>query len=113
LISQLQVIERAIDEMHSYLARKIGEIKEVEELIHGGDGFNHRQLALLSNALRRPDKSYSFGGHGEIHRVTHETARADLSKLADRGLLTRRRIGREYAFEPVSNLPERLKESRQ
>ena len=112
LIYQLKVIERAIKEMHSYLGRKMGEIKEVEELIHGGDGFNHRQLALLSDALRHPDRSYSFGGHADIHRVTHETGRSDLSRLADEGLLARRQIGREYVFEPVPNLARRLKESR-
>lgn len=111
LLHQLQVVERAIAELHEYLARKMGEIKEVEELIHGGDGFNHRQLALLSDALRHPDRSYSFGGHAEIHRVTHETARSDLSKLSERRLLKRRTIGREYVFEPAPDLPECLKES--
>lgn len=112
LIHQLQVIERAVEEMHNYLGRKAREIKEVEGLIHGADGFNHRQLALLSDALRHPGRSYSFRGHAETHRVTHETARADLSRLADRDLLERRKIGRrEYAFEPPPDLPERLKES--
>jgi Fic family protein len=111
LIHQLQVIERAIEELHDYLARKMGEIKEVEELIQSGDGFNHRQLALLSDALRHPGRSYSFGGHAEIHRITHETARADLGRLADRRLLTRRMIGREYFFEASADLAERLKES--
>lgn len=111
LLHQLGVIERAIDELHRYLARKIGEVKETEELLHGGDGFNHRQIALLSDALRNPDLSYSFGGYAELHRVTHETARGDLSRLADRGLLDRRRVGREYIFEPAPDLGERLKES--
>lgn len=111
LIYQLNVIERAIKEMHDYLGRKAREIKEVEELIHGGDGFNHRQLALLSNALRHPGRSYSFGGHAEIHRVTHETARSDLTRLVERGLLGRRRIGREYVFEPAPDLPRLLRES--
>lgn len=111
LIHQLQVIERAIDELHIYLARKTREIREVEELLHGGSGFNGRQLALLSDALRHPEQSYSFSGHAEINRVTHETARADLSKLADRGLLCRRKVGREHVFEPAPDLPERLKES--
>lgn len=111
LIHQLQVVERAIEELHNYLGRKIGEVREVEELIHGGGGFNHRQLALLSDALRHPDRSYSFGGHAETHRVTHETARSDLSGLAERELLDSRRIGREYAFEAATDLAERLKES--
>jgi Fic family protein len=111
LIHQLEAIEEAIEELDCYLARKIGEIKEVEALIHGADGFNHRQLALLSDALRHPDRSYSFGDHAEIHRVTHETARSDLSRLADRDLLSRRKVGREYIFEPDPDLPRRLRES--
>jgi Fic family protein len=109
LIHQLQVIERAIAEMHAYLARKIGEIKEIEELLHDRDGFNHRQLALLSDALRHPGRSYSLKRHAETHRVTHETARADLSQLVECGLLARRKIGREYAFESSADLPNRLK----
>jgi Fic family protein len=109
LIHQLQVIEKAIAEMHEYLARKIGEVREIEELIQGADGFNHRQLALLSDALRHPGRSYSFRGHADTHRVTHETARADLARLVERNLLTRRRIGREYAFEPEVDLAERLR----
>jgi Fic family protein len=111
LIHQLQVIERAVDELHLYLARKAREIREVEELLHGGGGFNRRQLSLLSDALRHPDRSYSFSGHAASNRVTHETARADLSGLADRRLLVRRKAGREYIFEPAPDLPMRLKES--
>jgi len=109
LIHQLQVVERAIEELHDYLSRKIGEIKEVEDLIHDSDGYNHRQLALLSDALRHPGRSYSFREHAEMHRVTHETARTDLSRLAEGGLLARRRIGREYAFEAIPDLASRLK----
>jgi Fic family protein len=111
LIHQLQVIERAIEELYDYLGRKMGAIREVEGLLQDGAGFNHRQLSLLSDALRHPDRSYSFGGHAEIHRVTHETARADLTRLRDRGLLKSRKVGREYLFEAAANLPERLRES--
>lgn len=111
LLHQLRVIERAIEELHDYLARKADEIREVEELIHGGDGFNNRQLTVLSDALRHPDRSYTFGEHAQASRVTHETARADLTGLVDRGLMLRRRVGREYRFEPPPDLPKRLKES--
>lgn len=111
LIHQLKVIERAIDELHAYLARKTREIREVEELLHGDSGFNGRQLALLSDALRHPERTYSFSGHSETNRVTHETARSDLSRLAERGLLIRRNAGREYIFEPAPDLAARLKES--
>jgi Fic family protein len=111
LVHQLAMIERAIADLHRYLRRKTSEIKEIEALIHGRDGFNHRQLRLLSDALRHPDRSYTLGGHAEIHRITHETARADLSRLVDDALLVRRKVGREYLFEPAPDLPKRLKES--
>lgn len=111
ILHQLRVIEKAIEDMHGYLRRKADEIKEVEALIHGNEGFNNRQLSLLSDALRHPDRTYSFKGHAQIHRVTHETARSDLSLLRRRGFLERRRIGREYVFEPPADLPRRLKES--
>lgn len=112
LLHQLRVIEQAIAELHEYLGRKMGEIKEVEELIQSSDGFNHRQLSLLSDGLRHPGRSYSLRNHAEIHRVTHETARADLGGLQGRGLLTRRKVGREYVFEVPADLSARLRESR-
>jgi Fic family protein len=111
LLHQLAVIERSIAELHRYLRRKTNEIQEIEALIHGRDGFNHRQLGLLSDALRHPDRTYTMGGHARIHRITHETARSDLSQLVRGQLLTRRKIGREYIFEPAPDLPSRLKES--
>jgi Fic family protein len=111
LIHQAKTIERAIQQMRQYLQRKTREVREVEELLEGADGFNRRQLELLTDAVRHPGASYSFSGHATSHRVTHETARADLSGLAARGLLTRKRIGREYLFEPAPDLPDLLRES--
>lgn len=111
LIHQLETIERALDEHDIYLQRKISEVRDVERLLQNADGFNHRQLALLTDAVRHPHGVYSFDSHATSHRVTHETARTDLSGLADRGLLTRRRKGRKHLFEPAPDLPMRLKES--
>ncbi len=111
LIHQLGVIEQAIDDLHRYLRRKIAEVRDVERLLQEADGFNGRQLALLTDAIRHADSAYSFASHAESHRVTHETARSDLSALFERGLLMRRRRGHRYIFEPAPDLPTRLKES--
>ena len=105
------MIERAIEEMRRYLQRKTDEVREIEGLLQNDGDFNRRQLEVLTDAIRHPDASYTYGTHAASHRVTHETARADLSKLAERGLLIRRRIGREYSFEPAPDLPQRLRES--
>lgn len=109
ILAQLRVIERALDEMKSYLARKVAEVREVETLMRGSDGLNPRQLGLLSDALRNPDRIYTFGGHAAIHSVTHETARNDLRTLASRALLDGRQYGRRWRFTVPVDLAERLK----
>ncbi len=109
LLHQLGVFKQAVDELHVYLQRKVKEVQDVEELIKGADELNHRQLALLSDAIRHPDRTYSYRSHAGSHKVTNETSRADLSSLLERGLLQRRRIGRTHVYSPVANLPDALK----
>jgi Fic family protein len=108
LLHQLQVMERAITEFQEYLARKTREIGEVEALLADPNGFNHRQLELLSAALRNPQRAFTFHAHARGHEVTHETARNDLLALEARGLLDRSKIGRRFAFVPPPDVAERL-----
>jgi Fic family protein len=109
VLHQLDVIERAIEDMHKYLRRKATEVRDVESLLRGSGGFNHRQTALLSGALRNADRVYTFTSHSKSHGVTHETARTDLRDLAGRGLLQTERAGRLYRFRPAPDLTARLK----
>jgi Fic family protein len=111
LLEQLGVIERAIDDFDAYVEHKALEQRDVKRLLRDVEGINGRQLVLLTHAVKHPDHAYTFAGHASSNRVTHETARADLSGLADRGLLIRHRRGRTYVFEPAPDLPERLRES--
>ena len=108
---QLEVIERAVEELHAYLRRKVGEVRDVEKLLKGSSDFNHRQLSLLGDALRTPNVAYSFKTHAAIYSVTHETARTDLLRLVARGFLEQRRVGRSYVFTPPADLAQRLKDA--
>ena len=108
LLHQLEAIERAVHELYAYLRRKMREVRAVESLIADDARFNHRQLALLSDALRHPERAYTFAGHAREHRVTHETARTDLSQLARRNLLLQARHGRGYRFTGPPDLERRL-----
>ena len=81
---------------------------EVEKAIRGSEQFNHRQLALLSAAIRNPTQSYSFRSHATSHNVTEETARTDLLRLWKLNLVVRKKTGRRYVFEPAADLSERL-----
>ena len=112
ILYQLQVIERAVAALHRYLGKKAKEIRDVEQLIRAGSAeFNHRQLALLSHALRNPDRIYTFLTHSASHTVTHETARNDILPLVDKGLFERHRVGRRHSFTPHQRLADRLKKA--
>lgn len=109
LIYNLRVMERAVDDLHTYLRRKAREVSEVERAIKRSAEFNHRQLALLSNAVRNQDRTYTFLSHAASHNVTHETSRRDFQQLVEQGLLTQRRAGRRMVFTPAGDLPDKLK----
>lgn len=105
ILNQLKVICRAIDDLHAYLARKVREVRETERLLRRAD-LNHRQLALLSNALRHPDAEYTFRSHQTSHGVVYQSARTDLLDLERFGLLERRKVGQRFFFRPAPDLSE-------
>lgn len=108
-IYHLEVIRRAIRELHDYLAQKAREMRNVQSRLKSLPGeFNHRQLAVLEHAARMPAAVFTAKSHGGSHRVTIETARQDLQALESRGLLRRFKIGKEFAWSAVDGLTERL-----
>ena len=66
ILHQLSIIERAIEALYEYLARKTAEQRSAERLLRHAPGLadqlNHRQVALLTHALKRP-------GHGTRWKV--------------------------------------------
>jgi Fic family protein len=105
----LGVIQRAISDLHEYLARKMAEIRTLQHALAQAPGqFNHRQLALIDYATKHPAASFTAQSHGQSHNVVRETARQDLLALESKGLLEKRRIGRQHAWAPVRDFTDRL-----
>ena len=111
ILAQLRVIEQAIEELDRHLAKKSGEVKAAQALLAPGADLNHRQLALLSHAIRHADASYTIESHRQSHGVAYATARADLLGLADRELLLQGRTGRKLVFTVPTDITARLKET--
>lgn len=109
ILNQLNVLRAAIDELFSYIKRKSREVRAVERTIRARDDLNHRQLALLSHALRHPDTHFTIEGHRTSHRVVYETARTDLLGLVERGFLDQSKIGRKLVFTPAPGLESLLR----
>lgn len=107
LLYQLEIVRRAIDGLHDYLARKMQEVRSTERLLRDTD-LNHRQVALLAHALRTPGAQYTFRGHAASHAVVYQSARSDLLDLEQRGLLGKRKSGRAFVFLPARDLASQL-----
>ena len=110
VIHQVELILRALDDFEAYVDRKTEQTRQVEQLLKGYSNFNHRQLAMLSHALRHADAEYSIRSHMTSHNIAYATARADLFRLAELDLLKRRRMGgKTYAFSVPGDLERRIR----
>jgi Fic family protein len=113
LLHQLGTIRKAIEARHDYLSRKAAEQKETEKMLAATPAlrarFNHRQVALLTHALRQPgDEGYRVDAHQHSHNVVYQTARNDLLELHALGLLDKVRKGNAHVFFAPDDLRDRL-----
>ena len=109
IVYQLEVLERAVKALHSYLMRKIAETKDIERLIHGSSLLNQRQILVVRDALRDPAEPFTINAQARRNRVTYQTARTDLLDLGRLGLFTRHTVGKKFVFHPVPDLMDRLR----
>lgn len=97
ILHQLKVINQAMDGLITY----VDHLSKKQAHLHkelGNTGLNHRQAALIRHALRHPDAVYTIATHRSHHNVVYQTARTDLMKLEELGLLRKTRLGREHAW---------------
>ncbi len=112
IIHQLDIIKRAINALHDYLADKGAEQSSVENLLRDAprlsNRLNHRQVALLGHALKHANYGYTVEGHRRSHRVTSQTARTDLQRLVELNLLEQTKRARAFLFHAPTDLRERI-----
>ena len=108
ILYHLDVMQRAIRQLHDYIKRKSEQVRKLDSELRGVVVLNHRQRALIGHALRHSSQVYTIQSHRLSHNVVYETARKDLTDLVKRGLLTAWKAGRTWCFTPVSDLEMRL-----
>jgi len=104
----LRVVIRAIRDLHKYLATQHRKTREAGRLVEACPGINHRQSALLHEALKTLERVYTIRQHEGTHHVTYATARSDLLGLEEMGFLSKSRQGKKLVFCPVPDLVKRL-----
>jgi Fic family protein len=109
LIHQVEVIRKAVKELHDYIGRKTHEVEDCRNSLGRVEWLNHRQQALLVHALKHPGQPYTVAEHRAAHGVAYATGRSDLMDLAEHGLLEQRTSGKEFVFRAPVDLHKRLK----
>ncbi|HEX5011336.1 MAG TPA: Fic family protein [Planctomycetota bacterium] len=109
LLHHLGVIRKAHDALKAFLERKQREVRETEGLLRTRRDLNHRQLAILSHALRHPRAEFTVASHQMSHRVAYDTARLDLTRLEQLGYLVGTRVGRKFRWRPGPVLAKRAR----
>jgi Fic family protein len=108
LLYHLKVVLRAIEELAAYVERKTSEVRAAERIVKSAGRLNHRQLDLVSHALRSPNATYTVESHRRSHNVVYQTARSDLLDLVELGLLVLGKAGKAFRFTPAVDIEERL-----
>ena len=113
-LHQLAIIQKAIASLHTYLGRKMDEQRDAENLLIRSPGIrgrlNHRQLALLTYALKHPGELYRVATHQATHNVVYQTARSDLLELERVGFLDKMKQGNAFVFFAPDNLHQRIEQ---
>lgn len=112
ILHQLGVIEQAVGALHTYLVRKGAEERATLNLLRTPalrERFNHRQIALLTHALKHDDALYTIESHRKSHAVTYATARSDLLRLSGTGLLEMAKEGKRLVFLVPSDLQGKVR----
>ena len=104
----IRVINRSIDALSRYVQKKMADVVAIEDRLKDSPHLNHRQIRLLRHALRHPGFRYTVQSHATSHGVSTNTARSDLLKLANEGLLALSRRGRRHDFIATHGLEEAL-----
>lgn len=118
MLYQLEIIKKAISELHKYLGEKMEGIKSAQDLLYGAKKLrkklNIRQVALLKHALSHPNFIYSINEYQRSYGIAYETARRDLMQMSDVfSFLKKLKDGRTFVFISPSDLQERIESQKE
>jgi len=86
ILHQLDVIKKAITELHEYLSERTQRIQDAQTIFHGATlkkELNLRQLSLLHHALANPNFIYNINQYQKNYAIAYDTARKDLLQMSD------------------------------
>ncbi|HWV67951.1 HTH domain-containing protein [Chitinophaga sp.] len=71
--------------------------------------FNDRQISILQEIIQNPDAYFSVKQIQNKFAISNQTARNDLDRLTNNGLLEYRKSGKKNQFFPVKDFYNKIK----
>jgi Fic family protein len=107
ILHQLNIIASAIDDLADYIRRRQESVRSLAHAIETNirrDNLNHRQIALLNDAIRNPRVGYTIAEHEKLNRISYLTARSDLERLAELAYFLKTKRGNQSIYRPAPRL---------
>lgn len=108
LVYKLKAIEKAIEDFTTHYQKKLEEFSRNEVLSKQLRDLNERQVALLYSLAKKPNEQIDIQTHKTKNQIAYQTARSDLIKLTNRGLLTQLTDNKKYIYIPNSSAIKKL-----
>lgn len=108
--SCLQLLLHEAEALEETILRVKGEDDEILRSLRADHSFNHRQRALLEQAVLTPSTAMRIEEYRSQHDLAYSTARQDLTSLVERGLLEMRYEGKAQVFTVRDDFKRRLVE---
>ena len=108
IMFQVKMTKKALTDLRTYLKQRQTQQGAINAALRKMPGLNHRQRSVIEDALRYPDRLYTFQGYKVEFSITYVTARNDLLALKKLNFLEETKIGRQRAFIPVEHLVESI-----
>ncbi len=112
ILNQLTVLLKAYDSFSEHVKYKHTQLMEARDWLsdtYWRNKLNHRQINLILDALTDRGGSYLINHHKRANDIAYQTARTDLLKLAEYGLLKKIKRGKSLVFESPDDLYSRLR----
>ncbi|MGV8083598.1 MAG: hypothetical protein AB2L09_08215 [Coriobacteriia bacterium] len=103
-----RLIRLELDATEAALRKAIERDETLSQLLLSAPDINYRQRAVLSAALDDSEAVFRIDAHQKIHNVAYATARADLLRLSELGLLDYARRNHAFVFTPAPGLRRKL-----
>lgn len=108
LLPVLNALQRALTRADEAIRRSEEEILTGRQAWNRFGFLNPRQEDIVMRAIKKPGAVFTIEAHRESHDLAYATARADLLRLEQIGLMNKRQRGKGFVFETAPNWLEKL-----